>query len=67
MSNQINKQVTTVITFANAGEVISRVIKEIAGNDISNSLNGSKITNEVICSLTYQRIANKLQAGLKSA
>lgn len=59
--NEAN-QINTALVLANAGELVSSVIRQIAGNDISNSLNGSKVTNEIICSLTYRRIYSNLIA-----
>lgn len=49
------------ITLSNASEIVSKVIQQIAGNDISNTINGSKINNEVICSLTCNRIVSNLE------
>jgi len=55
-----NLDTLAILTLANAGEIISSVIKEIAGNDISNSINGSKITTSIIQSLAYQNITKQL-------
>jgi len=51
-----------MITLGNAGEIIVHVIKSIAGNDISNSINGSKITSETLQTLTMARIRQALDA-----
>lgn len=56
MLNTAQKKVQNAIVLANASEVITGIIKKVAGNDISNSLNGSKISNEIITSLVIQRI-----------
>ena len=56
------KQEQSALTLSNAGEIISGVVREIAGNDISNTINGSKISNEIIVSLAFQRIQKDLEA-----
>lgn len=55
------RQYSTALTLANAATIVTGIIREIAGNDISNSLNGSKITNDVITNLAIQRIAKTLE------
>jgi hypothetical protein len=50
----------SALTLANAAELISCIVKEIAGNDISNSLNGSKATSELICSIVLSRMEQRL-------
>lgn len=52
----------SMITLGNASEIIVHVIKSIAGNDISNSINGSKITSETLQTLTMARIRQALDA-----
>lgn len=49
--------VNNALLLANINEVVSAVIKNIAGNDISNTLNSSKITNETICFIVNDRIS----------
>lgn len=51
---------TTSITLANASQLVASVINGIAGNDISNSVNGSKVTNELITFLVSNRIIDNL-------
>lgn len=41
-------QVLTHLTLANAVEVISETIKALAGEDISNRLNGESLTNDIL-------------------
>ena len=45
----------TVKTLGNAAEVVSRVIANIAGNDISSHFNGSQITLDSIKDLAMAR------------
>lgn len=41
-------QVLTHLTLANTVEVISETIKALAGEDISNRLNGETLTNDIL-------------------
>jgi hypothetical protein len=58
--SSLEKQKMSATVLANAGVVVSSIIKQIAGNDISNSINGSTISNEIIQTLAYQRIGKQL-------
>lgn len=49
------------LVIANASAVVAGVITQIAGNDISSSLNGSKMTKDLTASLAAQRITKKLK------
>ena len=60
------RQKRSVIVLANAAEIGSSVIKDIAGNDIANSINNSTITRDVIQMLVMQRITKKLIATNKA-
>lgn len=62
----LERQKQSAIVLANASEIVAGVIKEIAGNDISNSLGGSKLTSEVIQTLTLQAIDKSLGQQLKA-
>ena len=50
------RQTQSALTLANAATLVSGVVQEIAGNDISNSINGSKATSGIIESLAHQRM-----------
>jgi hypothetical protein len=56
----IMKQSASELTLSNAVELASSVIKDIAGNDISNSLNGTSITKDLIQTLVLQRIQSQM-------
>lgn len=58
MISSLQQQQQSSVVLANAIEVIARVVSEIAGNDISNSLNGSRITTDVIQSIALQTLKN---------
>lgn len=52
----INKLQRSTATLANATELATRVILEIAGNDISNSISGEPATMEVLNNIVLGRI-----------
>lgn len=56
---------TSVVTIGNAAEVISRVVVNIAGNDISSNLGGSHITLNAIRELSIARMTGKLTGKTK--
>lgn len=62
MPIDINTQRTqnSALVLANASTLVSAVVKEIAGNDVSNSINGSKATTAIIETLALQRMAKRL-------
>ena len=51
----------SALVLANAASLVSGVVQEIAGNDISSSINGSKITSSVVETLAHQRIVKRLE------
>ncbi len=57
----MQQQYQSSLVLANAAEIISGVVREIAGNDISNSLNGSRITSEIVQTLAIQRMYSGLR------
>lgn len=63
MSDQ-NKH-TTALVLGNACEVIKAVIRNIAGNDISTSINGSKATSNVIDNIASQRMLSGVKSLIK--
>jgi hypothetical protein len=58
-----NLTVHNTVVIANVGQIVKSVVANIAGNDISNAINGSKATAEVIHSLVKQRLQAKLAAA----
>lgn len=56
------RQIKSALVLSNAAVLVSSVVKEIAGNDISTSINGSKATSTIIETLSLQRIVKKLTA-----
>lgn len=60
----VNEKVhLTTLTLANAGMLASVIIKNIAGNDISNAVNGSTLTREMINTLVCRRLVQKRLAA----
>lgn len=62
----MNRKFQSSLVIANVANIATGVIKEIAGNDISNSLNGSKVTTEVLESLVYQRLNSRFAEAKNS-
>lgn len=67
MSIDLERQKLSALVLANAGELITGVIREVSGNDISSSINGSKLTGGIINSIAFQRIGKVLDQNLKLA
>lgn len=58
-----NKNISTAktaITLANASMIVTKIISKIAGNDISNSLNGSPVNRELVGAIVQPIFRNKL-------
>ncbi len=51
------ESLTTVVTIANATELSLEVLKKVVGNDVSDSLNGSDLSNDTI----RQHVVTELQ------
>ena len=51
----------SLVALANATELASSIITEIAGNDISNSINGSTITRNAARTLIQSRFKQALE------
>ncbi len=56
--------ITSSLAIANGAELVARVIQNIAGNDISNSINGNVLTRDAITQLAAQRIIKQIQSRL---
>ena len=57
---QTDALVSTVVTVANITDSVFNVMREVAGNEISSSINGTKISKEVLSGLVQNRIRTKL-------
>lgn len=60
----LEKAKRSAMVLANVAELTTGIIREISGNDIANSLNGSKLTNGVIQSLVIQKVKSLLDLRL---
>lgn len=60
---QVHKQriATSLLTLGVGTELAAHVIKEIAGNDISNAINGEFITLNKLRALVQIRLRNRLE------
>lgn len=45
----------SAVSLANASELAARIIAHVAGNDVSDSLNGSRITQTTLRALAQSR------------
>ena len=57
---QTDALVNTVVTVANITDSVFNVMREVAGNEISSSINGTKVSKEVLSGLVQNRIRTKL-------
>ena len=61
--NSVNEKThESTLILANAGVLTSKILARIAGNDISNAVNGSPLTRELIQNLTYRAIEKVVSA-----
>lgn len=61
-----NKRIfTSLITLANANELVTSVIHELAGDLIGSKIKGSNITSSIINVLAQARIREHLKGGNK--
>ena len=59
--NQVEKAKKSVVTLANASELAAQVVVHIAGNDISDSLSGSRLTLNTLRSIAQARFQSSLK------
>jgi len=52
----------STLILANAGVLTAKILARIAGNGISNAVNGSPLTRELIQNLTYRTIDKVVSA-----
>lgn len=45
------KSLQTLVTLANASELVCGIAQEVLGNDVADAINGSPLSNEAIRSL----------------
>lgn len=67
MSIETERARVSAVTLGNSVDLISRVVKELAGNDISSSLNDTSLTLEGIRCLVVSRMRinlSKLQPSV---
>lgn len=56
---ELRKQ-RSLVTLANANELASRIIRQVVGNDIASSFNGSPLTSSLICTIVQHRFQTAL-------
>lgn len=61
VTSPLEKTKQSAVVLANAAELVGYVVKDIAGNDISNSINGTSIRmTKMVEQLALQRMAKRL-------
>lgn len=60
ISTQTQHRIKSGMTLLAASELGARIVKKIAGNDISTSINSRSASKEVIQQLLLQRITSRL-------
>jgi hypothetical protein len=59
MNNKL-RVLNSATVLCNAVELVTRIVKDIAGNDISTSINNNTLTSDTIASLVAQRISTNI-------
>lgn len=59
-SKETEALVNTTVTLANITDSVFNVMREVAGNEISSTINGTKISKEVLGGLVHNRVRVKL-------
>lgn len=54
----------SIVTLSNVNELAVRVLRNVVGNDIADTLNGSPLTNALICSIVQSRTKTVLERRL---
>ena len=57
----IAAQAGTTVTIANAISLVSSVIRNISGNDISSSINGAGLTHEAVGHIASQKLISIIE------
>jgi hypothetical protein len=52
----------SAVVLGNAAQLVVAIVKEIAGNNISDTLNGSRVTANTLRTLAQARFKNQLLA-----
>lgn len=65
MSTKNERVLGSLSPLANATELVVEVVKNVAGNDVANTLNGSPITSDTLRTLIASRIKRNLENRAK--
>lgn len=57
----------TLVTLANASELVNNIAQGVIGNEVADTFNGSPLTRATIYNLTQTRIQAALSKHLRSA
>lgn len=61
VSNDKEATVRTLVTTSNITDMVFKVMREVAGNNIASTINGSKVSKGVLSGLIQNRIRQNIQ------
>ena len=53
----------SLVTLSNASELVAQLVISVVGNDISDSLKGSRVTTDMIKTMAQNRFVNSLTSA----
>jgi len=56
----------TLTTLANAGELAQNIAKNIMGNEVADTFNGSPLTRSVLCTLAQTKFHSTLVKAIQA-
>lgn len=60
----VDKQIETEVVLANAAQMALSIVREVLGNEASDSVNGVEITDDVALSMISARLQNNMKIHL---
>jgi FixJ family two-component response regulator len=60
MSIEIERARASVVTLGNAADLATRIVKDLAGGDIAQSINKSALTSEAVRCLVVSRMQRNI-------
>ena len=60
----VDKQIETEVVLANAAQMALSIVREVLGNEASDSVNGVEITDDVALSMISARLQSNMKIQL---
>ena len=60
----VDKQIETEVVLANAAQMALTIVREVLGNEASDSVNGVEITDDVALSMISARLQSNMKIHL---